>query len=329
MLFPGLGLIYANRFPEGGCFLALELAVLTILGWSVFGANGNTMVGLALILPAIFIYVASLFESYRCVSGISILAAQNRLNRQKDPWFAVFLSQLIPGLGHFHLEDLVTGSALMVLTLIALGLSSRSSWLLLAPPLLYAIACYHISTAFQPQFRSRQQLLLLLITAIMVLRLTLGSIPIWVRFFVEPFIVPSSSMLPTLQVGDRIFVDKSPAYRPRQEDLIVFQAPQAALAGDSKKIRFYVKRIIGEPGQIIQVKDWRVYVDGLPLQENYIAEPPAYLWGPKTVPPGSYFVMGDNRNDSFDSHVWGFLSQSQIIGRAYKIYWPPRRIKAL
>jgi len=101
--------------------------------------------------------------------------------------------------------------------------------------------------------------------------------------------------------------------------------PQLQLQGyDSRQA--FIKRVIGLPGQTVQVQDGKVYVDDRPLQESYIAEPPEYRWGPKTVPEGQLFVMGDNRNNSNDSHVWGFLPKQNIVGHAWLRFYPFTRI---
>lgn len=140
-------------------------------------------------------------------------------------------------------------------------------------------------------------------------------------------------MLPTLQIGDRVFVNKANNYSPKQGNLVVFKEPESAIVLDSeankKKEQFFIIRVIGEPGRIVKISDNLVYINDQPLQETYIAQPPAYQWGPEQVPEQSYFIMGDNRNNSFDSHVWGFLANNLIVGRAYKIYWPPARIQSL
>lgn len=149
-----------------------------------------------------------------------------------------------------------------------------------------------------------------------------------IRVFVaEPRYIPSDSMVPTLVVGDRLVVEKI-SYRlhdPQPGDIIVFRPPfplQRQGYGDDQA---FIKRIIAIPGQEVAVHDGQVFVDHEPRSEPYILEPPAYTWGPYTVPPGGLMVMGDNRNDSNDSHVWGFLPQKNIIGRAWVRFWPQNR----
>ncbi|HEY9641104.1 MAG TPA: signal peptidase I, partial [Coleofasciculaceae cyanobacterium] len=88
----------------------------------------------------------------------------------------------------------------------------------------------------------------------------------------------------------------------------------------------FIKRVIGTPGDVVQVKAGTVYLNGHPLTEPYIAEQPAYELDPVQVPDDQLFVMGDNRNNSNDSHVWGFLPQQNIIGRAVFRFFPFDRI---
>jgi len=91
----------------------------------------------------------------------------------------------------------------------------------------------------------------------------------------------------------------------------------------------FVKRIVGLPGQEVEVKDQQVWINKRPLTESYITVQADYAWGPAVVPSESYFVLGDNRNASADSHVWGFLPRANLVGEAYKIYWPAQRIQSL
>ncbi len=328
VLFSGIGHVYAGQRSVGLAFGVSQVLAIGFVVWSIFGADGNTVIGLALILPTLFIYVTNLFESYRSISGISILEAQGSLNQRKDVWFAIFLSQLLPGLGHLHLDRALVGAWLMGGTLLAIGLASKFPLFWMVPPILCAVACYHLYVSFASR-RLDRQIMTVFLVALLVLRLGVAYLPLWTLQHIGQFKIPSESMVPTLQVGDRIFVAKVSNPMPQRGNLIVFHPVKGENAADSTIQRFFVKRVIGEPGQQIQIRGGKVYVNGQPLLETYIAEAPNYQWGPEIVPPDSYFVMGDNRNDSFDSHVWGFLPQEDIVGRAYKIYWPPRRIQPL
>ncbi|HNX93504.1 MAG TPA: signal peptidase I [Syntrophomonas sp.] len=146
-------------------------------------------------------------------------------------------------------------------------------------------------------------------------------------FVIEGRIIPSESMVPTLKVGDRVMVNKFIYYfkEPQRGDVIVFHPPEILNSKDD-----YIKRVIGLPGEKVEMKDNKVYIDGKPLVEPYLAEPVNYTFGPVVVPEDSLLVLGDNRNNSFDSHMWNaWLSRDQIKGKAFVIYWPIKEIKLL
>ena len=242
--------------------------------------------------------------------------------------------------------------------------------------------------------------LLILVAAIIVLRVILSLRPVTAgsrgrsaviaREYLDPFIVagiaafllitfvartyyiPSASMVPTLQVGDVLLVNKF-QYRfgtPNQGDIVVFPPPIPSTDD-------FIKRVIGRPGDRLQVKNGVVFVNGKALREPYIAQRPDYNlqirnygiyvaqpgdlnsyapldptaanvpprkdWtAPDRIPPNCYFMMGDNRNDSEDSHVWGFAqfagdfdggpkigTKASFTGRAFFIFWPFTHIKVL
>jgi len=166
-----------------------------------------------------------------------------------------------------------------------------------------------------------------------------------VRSVVQNFQVEGRSMEPTLETGWYLLVNKviyaeinlktvnkflpfidpgdDPTryvFRPpRRGDVIVFEAP-GQVPGEAE--RDFIKRIIGLPGETVEVHDCTTFVNGKPLDEPYIAEKPLYEYGPETVPPGHFFVLGDNRNNSSDSHSWGMLPKENIIGQAWLSYWP-------
>lgn len=136
-----------------------------------------------------------------------------------------------------------------------------------------------------------------------------------VRAFVaEPRTVVSNSMEPTLEVGDYLMIDKL-SYRlrpPRVGEIVVFETPEVLTTRGA----VMVKRVVAVEAQRVEVKDGAVLVADVPLVEPYLSAPPSYEWGPRTVPSGSVFVLGDHRNGSADSHVWGFLPLDRIVGRA-------------
>lgn len=140
----------------------------------------------------------------------------------------------------------------------------------------------------------------------------------------EPRFIPSESMVPTLQLGDRLVVEKiSPhLHAPHYGDIIVFNPPPQLQAVGFRGNEAFIKRVIGLPGDRIAIQDHQVYRNGEPLTETYVAEAPRYGFPDYTIPPGYLWVMGDNRNNSNDSHVWGPLPLQNVMGRAIWRFWP-------
>lgn len=162
-------------------------------------------------------------------------------------------------------------------------------------------------------------------------------------FIIEPFKIPTGSMRPTLLEGDLILVNKFiygakvpftnfrlPALKaPKRGDVIVFIYPE-----DRKKN--FIKRLIGLPGETLEVKNGTVYVNDRPLEELKFNQRYYYNRGPFAeegkkiaIPAGNYFVLGDNSASSQDSRYWGFVPFSNIRGEALVIWWPPQRIRAI
>jgi signal peptidase I len=135
--------------------------------------------------------------------------------------------------------------------------------------------------------------------------------------------VENISMEPTLQPGEFILVNKM-AFKMgdiHRGDIIIFHYPQNIHED-------YIKRVIGLGGDTVAVRNNKVYVNDQPLTEPYIAAAPAYT-GTWVVPDGQLFVLGDNRNQSSDSHSWGFVPDDNIVGKALVVYWPLDQFKTL
>lgn len=179
---------------------------------------------------------------------------------------------------------------------------------------------------------------------------------------VKPFRIPSGSMENTLRCEDRVLVDRV-SYRlgkPHRLDVVVFHPPAGidehgnpdpsivagegappgrSKSGDTVYTRAdvnYIKRIIGMPGDKLEVKDNHAYIDGKRLDEPYLHPLPKgggitseSQFGPVTVPKGTYFMMGDHRDHSQDGRFFGFVPREFIVGRAFLVYWPPSRFGGL
>lgn len=152
------------------------------------------------------------------------------------------------------------------------------------------------------------------------------------QFVAEARYIPTGSMEPTLQINDRLVVEKISYHlsSPERGDIIVFWPP-AELTPPGQPRNAFIKRVVGLPGDTVEVADGQVFINDKSLDERYIKAPPNYQWGPETVPAESYLVFGDNRNNSVDSHAWSqpFLPEDQIIGKAVVRFWPPGRVGVL
>jgi signal peptidase I len=185
----------------------------------------------------------------------------------------------------------------------------------------------------------------------MIVAVALGLALAIQAFLIKPFRIPSESMVPTLQVNQRVLVDRV-SFRfsdPHRGDIVVFKPPKGADLNtcgvehpanqacpeptEDRSDTNFIKRVVGEPGDHLKVLGGRVYIDGKVQEEDFariddscdICNLPKEI----VVPPDHYFMMGDNRGESADSRKWGPVPKKWIIGNAFATYWPPKRIGTL
>jgi signal peptidase I len=265
----------------------------------------------------------SLFDAHRCARKANFISFEELRKSSKDPWLAVFLSRIIPGLGHFYINKIWIGVLLLIFFVI-------SAILPLVPILFSAFIAYHAYIS-SPVRRERTKNLISIVSGLLIITYILSVLQGFLlrTFVAEARYIPAGSMLPTLQIGERLIIDKW-SYRfqsPKRGDIVVF-SPTETLKQQNFKDAF-IKRIIGLPGEKVQVKGGKIYINDQPIAENYIQEPTNYQFGPVTVPPHSYFVLGDNRNNSYDSYYWGYVPRENIIGKASKRFWPFNRMGSI
>jgi len=186
-----------------------------------------------------------------------------------------------------------------------------------------------------------------------IVALAIGLALVIQAFVVKPYQIPSPSMEPTLDIGQRVLVNRVGYHfsDPDIGDVVVFHPPAGAENGEQcgvnqgprepcpkptpeKSDTNFIKRIVAEPGDTLSIEHGHPVVNGVPAEEDFIR--PCNLGGGKcnlpdeiTIPPDHYFMMGDNRGSSDDSRFWGPVPRDWIIGQAFFTYWPPRRIGIL
>ncbi len=226
------------------------------------------------------------------------------------------LQTLLSGPTGAYVEKIAGVAGLLVIAYLiitsVIGLFHRSTPVVEAPPMPGEEG--ETEAQAQPEVRSGGKSAVLEIVETIVMTVLIFAA---VRLLVQNFRIEGSSMETNFHDGEYLIIEKL-SYRfgsPQRGDVIVFHYPL-------NPQRDFIKRIIGLPGETVQVRAGHVDINGQVLNEPYAPAEPLYNWGPETVPPDSYFVLGDNRNNSSDSHSWGFLPRDLIIGRAWLIYWP-------
>ena len=275
-------------------------------------------------------------------------------NYPRRPWVAFLLGLSMTGLGQIYNGSLVKGLvfvSIIMITAFLLGMA----WSYILPSLSFlviiflaaitlhvgcAVLAYRQSRQVDPQLRLEWYckpiglIVIYLFFSFIVTPIFTGTI----RYFIQSYKVPASSMIPTIEIGDHISIKK--AYygiklpltdqiifnfkSPRRGDIVVFKYPE-------DETKDFIKRVIGLPGDVVEIKEKIVYINGKPLDEPYVIhKDPSILpkefqprdnLDPIIVPQDSFFMMGDNRDHSLDSRFWGFVRLNKIKGKVFVIYW--------
>jgi len=258
-------------------------------------------------------------------------------NKQRRWWVSGLFSLVEPGLGQIYNGQARKGIIIMLLPLLLLPgllLCLNSSKALIVCALL-AIAYYIIvvgdavsnARRLGPEYQLKKYNKIAVYIGVIVLasliNLTLKG---WIRSnYVQAFKIPAASMVPTLLIGDHILVDRHMAARnPSRGDLIVFEYPE-----DPSKD--FIKRVVAVAGDTVEIRNKVLFVNGKEVQEPYISHKEAVIipasqnprdnFGPQVISNNSYFVLGDNRDRSFDSRFWGSVTKDKVKGTVKNLYW--------
>jgi len=151
---------------------------------------------------------------------------------------------------------------------------------------------------------------------------------------IEPRWIPSGSMLPTLQINERLLIEKvSPklnilfSTHPQRDSIVVFKPPKPLVDAGYESNQALIKRVVGVAGDTIKIHDGKLIRNDIDMYEPWIMEGMNYEMDVFTVPDNSIWVLGDNRNNSLDSHLWGALPVKNVVGTAVLRYWPIKKIE--
>jgi len=344
ILVPGLGQLYAGRPGRAAVFFAGSLASLAGVVGCILSETRYSPVELAGWFTVLVVFEpGSWFDAFLLARRRARSGFGNPTEPVGDAPRVMALSAVLPGLGHVFLygrrwysrlllAPFLLAPALILMTATALSDAPVPGWprwlmrwngwtALILGTALSAIAISHGWYASLRRAGQRTRLPRLP-AAVWILALagwTIGQLPwdSWLKDRVQSFKIPSGSMEPTLLIRDRLWAKR--VAEIRRGDIVVFRPPDVP-------DQDYIKRVIGLPGDRLELKDNRIYINGRRLDEPYAVYRTGgslkSRFGPFRVPAGEYFVMGDNRDNSRDSRYFGPVPKDSVFGRAYKRFWP-------
>ncbi len=328
LLFTGLGQVYGGRVTRGAGLILVQIGLIAFGIWQILAPFGAPLAGVLLLLAFLVIHTWSLFDAHGVARSANSVGFEAVRKETRDPWLAVFLGQFFPGLGQFYLRKWGLGTFFIVGMILIYAAQGWIPSLEYGEPVFSALAAYQ-AYRLAPVRREKSNRLILIVIA---LTLTVGWIGDIARAFsvypitVKGYRIASRSMEPDLKKGDRVLVRKENNYLPRRGDIVVFKYPA------EPKLHL-TKRVAAFAGEVVEIKEGRLFINGDRLKDppfdvlTYATLGTFGIEGrPFPVPGDALFVLGDRTEHSLDSRHFGAVSESDVIGRVYKIYWPPGRM---
>lgn len=343
-IFPGIGQIYAGYQIKGYLFILITISLFVLSIWLFISPTVNILFAVACLLLNGIFGLWNLFDAYASAKSKNSQEFEELRKQNKDPWLAMFLSQLFWGLGQFYLGQWLLGIVAIIIILIV------SHFIPVLLPVIYTGISYLAYSLSPVQRETSRKPAFLVSLGLIILILFSFALAFSIRTYIaEARWIPSGAMETTLHgsinpyKADRILVNKLIYHfqPPQRGDIIVF-SPTEALIRENYQDAF-VKRIIALPGEKVELKNGKVFINNKPLIENeYLAvnqrteidvclsyfQPP-YLSKAVTIPSDSYLALGDNRRNSYDGRCWGVVPGNLIIGKVSKIFFPLDRIRNL
>jgi signal peptidase I len=333
LLIAGAGQVYTRHVVAAVLFFAGSTVLSTATVWTFFSAScGSWEAVAAAALATLALSFAAVVHAHRSARKSNSPEAEHLRKSVKDPWLAVFLTSILPGVGHLYLRRIGVG-ILLILGTVALEFLRplhRNPWLFLVQFAYTALACLLVwRVAPKARRRGWKPLLILLVLGALADLVGIAGILDIERTYVGHFVVRSTGMVPTLQLRDLVLARKASIDSLHRGDLVVYH-----LLFPGGPDRVYISRLVAFAGETVECKDGGVFVDGKRLVEGvfgrlHYASPPAHVTAeegkPYTVPKDSIFILGDNSADSLDGRYIGGLPAEDILGCAYKRVLPLSR----
>ena len=339
LCWAGIGQIYAGRVLRGIILILTEIILFCLATWSFLIPKCDILVSIGLFLALVAINIWNMFDAHKCARKVNSQDFEDERKQNKDPWLALFLSYIIPGLGQLYLKKRL--GILFIITAGLMFIVAKKYELLYIGfwGILGTFICFHAYKSAPVRWEKSRRAILIVCIVILCMNLLEYNKPLFRVYVAEAFRIPTpapfnwipperqqqwgGSMKPTLVYEDRVLVRKSIKYIPKRGDVVAFKSP------DDPKVPF-IMRVAALAGETIQIKDGALYIDGQKVNWRpiEISKYPPDKYGidePYKVPEDCFFVLGDNSIGSNDSRYIGAIPLSDLIGKAYKIYWPLSR----